>query len=170
MADNNNSDGPITRTAVKNPDGSVTYKSNWSSSTPGSSSSSKTSAPSRSSVTSKPATLVRQSAPSNPGTGNTLVRQVAKSTPPSMASGSREVTSIPPMKTSGRTDSDITASAKPKAVTPNAPETPNESRIRRFGAPGERTYGKGEEKEKYTSPSYGGSGGNSAGSTTCTTC
>lgn len=149
---------PIKRTAVTNPDGSVTYKSNWSSSSPGSSSSQ-----------SKPATLVRQPVKSNTGKSNTLVRQSSSvSRPPMVSSGSREITSIPPMKSSPSTNKpEIKASIDIKKT--KKPLTPQEIRTQKYGPPGERTYGTGEKKEKYKSPDYGGAGGNKAGKS-CTTC
>ena len=132
----------LIRTQVVNPDQSVTYKQSWSSETPGKSSSKKA----------MPAKKVSSD----------------RSTPPIKTAGQREVTSIPPIKTAGRTDTEITASAKPKAVTPNIPETPQESRLRRYGPVGERVYGKGSKKEKWQGSGDGSGSKNKSGS--CRNC
>lgn len=156
-------DPKITRTKVTNPDGSVTYKQAWASS-------SAKSVPERRTEPSKQATLVRQSRPYNSGNGNTLVRQTSSvSKSPTKSSGSREITTIPPMKMAGRTDTNIKASSGPKPIT-IVPETPQESRIRRYGVPGERVYGKGEKKEKYVTPDYVGKKTSGKAAKVCTTC
>lgn len=138
-----NKDPEIKKKETANPDGSVTYSHNWSSSTPGKSSK---------------GTTARRSQ------GSTA----ARTTPAKKSVGDREFTTVPAMKRSGTTGTEIKASASPKAVTPNAPETPQESRVRRFGVPGERVYGKPKKKEGWYG--VGGSTGDKNKSGSCTRC
>ena len=80
----------IKRTTVQNPDGTTTYKTDWSSKTPGRSSSYKAS------TSAKPS--------------STKTSYVAKrSTPAQTTSGSREITSIPSLKPVGTLSQEITA-------------------------------------------------------------
>ncbi len=133
-------DPKIIKTQVTNPDGSVTYKQSWSSSSTKSSSSNTKSVPKKSSEPSKQTTFVRQT--------SSVSKPIAKS------SGIREITTIAPMKPVGRTNADIKAEI-PKIAT-KKPETLAESRLRKYGPVGERVYGKGEKKEKYITPDYVG--------------
>lgn len=143
----------ITRKQVTNPDGSVTYKQSWSSSTPGTSSSSKKSTPS----VKKPG--------QNAVSSSTVTR---RSTPPVKTSGEREITSIPTMKTAGVTSKpEVKASATPEIRKKG--KTVQESRLERYGQVGERVYGKGEKKEGYATPGYVGKKTNKKAKK-CTNC
>jgi hypothetical protein len=103
----------VKKTEVKNPDGSVTYRQSWSSSTPGSSSSSKNVTPAKKAVSNTKAVTPAKKVASN----TTVTKRV---TPPTSTSGQREITSIAPMKTAGIVNkSEITApKATPRTLTP----------------------------------------------------